>query len=267
MRQMKASVLVSIHGTAIVDSCAEIGDDVEIGAFSYIGPQAIIGAGSIIHHHATVEGFTRLGSGCEVYPYAFIGGKTQDLKFTGGVPGLKIGARNVFREYCTVHLATNDGDFTLIGSNNYFMAYSHISHDCLLGDGIKIGHACTLGGHMEVHDCANIGGGHTAIHPFCRIGRFAYTGGCSKVVQDIPPYMLGDGNPAEIRTINRIGMQRNHFSEEEISLARRVFKILYREGLNRRQALERLREDEESSQPIVRTVREFIEAGSERGLA
>ncbi len=254
-----------IHPTAIVESGAVLDDRVSIGAFAYIGSKVECGAGTTVHHHATVEGKTILGRDNEIYSYALIGGKSQDLKSKGGAPGLRIGDNNIFREYVTVHCHSVDGEYTILGSNNYCLAYSHIGHECVIGDHFILGHSSTLGGHMVVEDFANVGG-HTAFHPNCRIGRCAYIGGCSKVVQDIPPFMLGDGSPATIKTINKIGMERHGFSEEAISLARQVYKILYREGLNRSQALDRLRDHEKADDSIVKSIIDFAE-NSTRGLA
>ena len=254
-----------IHGTAVIEKGAKLGEGVEVGAHAYIGSRVRLGGGCIVHHHASVEGNTVLGKENEVFPYACIGGRSQDLKQAGGNPGLVIGDSNIFRECCTVHTHKEEGKFTRLGSHNYCLAYSHIAHECEIGDHFVLGHNSTLGGHMIVGDYAATGG-HVAIHPFCRLGRYSYIGGCSKVVQDVPPFMLADGSPAEVKTINKIGLDRGGFSEEEIKSMREIYKILYREGLNRSQAVQKLMNLECGESESVRAVIEFIE-NSERGIA
>ena len=254
-----------IHPTAIVDEKARLEDGVTIGAYAFIGPKVCLGAGTVVHHHATVEGNTRLGKENEIFPYAFVGGKTQDLKFTGGEPGLEIGDHNVFREYCTDHTATEDENSTVIGSHNNFMAYCHVAHNCILGDHIIMSNNATLAGHVTLGDHCIIGG-LTAIHQFCRIGLYAMLGGCAKVVQDVPPYMICDGNPAKTRAINKTGLERAGYSEDEITLIRQAYKTLYREGLNRSQALEKLKQNNSADTPILRRLIDFIQ-NSQRGLA
>lgn len=254
-----------IHPTAIVESGAVLDDDVTIGAYAYIGPKVEFGAGTIVRHHATVEGKTILGCDNEIFPYASIGGQSQDMKAKGGTPGLKIGNNNIFREYVTVHCHSEDGEYTVLGSHNYCLAYSHIGHECIIGNHFILGHNSTLGGHMIVEDYVNVGG-HSALVPKCHLGQCAYIGGYSKVAQDIPPFMIADGRSATIKAVNKIGMERHGFSKEDISLAKQVYKILYREGLNRSQALERLREHEEADSPIVQAIIVFAES-SERGFA
>jgi len=252
-----------IHPTAIIEDGAQLADDVVVGAYAFIGGEATIGAGTIVHHHATVEGWTTLGKQNEVWPYAMVGGKTHDLKFAGGKPGLRIGSRNVFREYVTVHCGTKDGEMTLMGDDNVILAYSHIAHDCTIGSHLIMSSHAAFGGHCVVGDHVNIGW-NAGIHQFCRIGHHAMIGACAKAVQDIPPMMIADGNPADVKTINKVGLEREGFSPEEISLARSVYKILYREHLNRGQALERLRAHPELESRIVQFVLNFAD-GSVRG--
>lgn len=254
-----------IHPTAIVESGAILDENVTIEAYAYIGAKAKCGARTIVRHHATVDGKTIIGRDNEIFPYALIGGKSQDMKAKGGTPGLKIGDNNIFREYVTVHCHSKDGEYTILGSHNYCLAYSHIGHECIIGNHFILGHNSTLGGHIIAEDYANVGG-HTAFHPNCRIGQYSYTGGYSKVVQDIPPFMLADGVPAIIKTINTIGMKRHGFSERDISVARKIYKTLYREGLNRSQALDRIRENKEFESEITKAIISFAQ-DSERGFA
>ncbi len=254
-----------IHPTAIVEAGARLGADVALGAFVYIGAGVVLGDGTRVHHHASVEGNTEVGPGCEIFPYACIGGKTQDLKFKGGNPGVRIGARNVFREYVTVHAATFDGDFTRIGSDNTLLANCHVAHDCILGDHIVMSNGAVLAGHVAVEDHVVIGG-YGGIHQFCRVGTYAMLSATAKLVHDLPPYFIADGTPAEIRAVNRVGLERNGFSPEQLDRVKQIHRILYRDGLNRTQALEKLAAHPEAGSTEFRRMLAFAQA-STRGLA
>ena len=253
-----------IHPTAIIETGAQLGTDVEVGAYGYVGGGVTLGTGTRLHHHASVEGNTHLGAQCEVFPYALLGAKTQDMKFQGGKPGLRIGDRNVFREYVSVHCATNDGEFTTIGSDNTFLAYGHIAHDCRLGSHIVASNYFGLSGHITIEDHVVIGG-MAGIHQFVRIGAYAMVGGMAKLVQDVPPFMMADGNPAETRTVNKTGMERNGVSEEAQSALRQAYKILFREGLTVSNAIAKA-EKELPPLPEVRHLIQFVRA-SERGIS
>lgn len=252
-----------IHPTAIIEDGAQLDDGVEVGAYAYVGRLAKLGANTKVHHHATVDGNTEVGRDCEIFPYALIGGKTQDLKYDGGDPGLKIGERNIFREYCSVHCATHEGSFTEVGSDNFFLAYIHIAHECKVGSHIVMSNSVALAGHVVVEDYAIIGG-ISGIHQFCRIGRHSFIGSSSKLAQDMPPYMLGDGNPLKVRSFNRVGLERRGFTPEAIKTVRQAYKLLYREGLNRSQAMEKL-QVLEGDKEIIDTLVNFINS-SERGI-
>jgi UDP-N-acetylglucosamine acyltransferase len=254
-----------IHSTAVIEPGAQLGADIAIGAFAYIGAGVTLGERTQVHHHASVEGDTVLGRECEVFPYACIGGKTQDLKFKGGRPGLRIGDRNVFREYVSVHCATNDGDVTRIGSGNTLLASTHVAHDCVLGNHIVMSNGAVLAGHVTVEDHALIGG-YGGVHQFCRIGTFAMVSAMAKLVHDLPPYFIGDGAPAEVRAINRVGLERHGFTPEQIERVKQIHRILYREGLNRSQALEKLGAHPAAVSVEFQRVLVFARA-SERGLA
>src|SRR5688500_13392858 len=254
-----------IHPTALIESGAELGADVEIGDYAFVGGAVILGAGTRLHHHASVEGNTVMGAQCEVFPYACIGGKTQDLKFKGGNPGVRIGERNVFREYVTVHCATNDGDVTRLGSDNVLLASCHVAHDCVLGDHIVMSNGAVLAGHVVVEDRVVIGG-YGGIHQFCRLGTFAMLSATAKLVHDLPPYFIADGTPAEVRAINRVGLERNGFTAEQLDRVKQIYRILYREGLNRSQALEKLASHPQAESEEVQRVLNFAKS-SERGLA
>lgn len=247
-----------IHPTAVIEKGAILDEGVSVGAYAYIGIEARLGSGCKIHHHATVEGNTILGRNNEVFPYAFIGGKTHDKKFRGGNPSLRIGDNNVFREYVTVHLATSDGDVTIVGDDNLFLAYSHIAHDCVVGSHVIMSANAALGGHVWVEDHANIGWS-VGIHQHCTVGTHCMIGFSSKITQDIPPYMLVDGNPAEVKTYNKVGLERAGFRDEEIDLIKEIYQIMYRKGFNRTQALKVLSNHTRSAHPILRNVIEFAD--------
>lgn len=254
-----------IHPSAVVEPGAQLGADVEVGAFAFVGAGVALGDGTRLHHHASVEGFTTLGAQCEIFPYACIGGKTQDLKFKGGRPGLRVGDRNVFREYVTIHAATYDGDLTTLGSDNTVLAYSHIAHDCQLGSHIVMSNAVSMAGHVTVEDHVVIGGA-AGIHQFCRIGAYAMLSAMAKLVQDLPPYFIADGTPAEVRAMNKVGLERNGHAPEQVERVKQIFRILYRDGLNRTQALEKLGAHEQAASAEFSRVVAFAKA-SERGLA
>jgi UDP-N-acetylglucosamine acyltransferase len=254
-----------IHPTAIIEPGATIGAEVEIGAYAFVGAGVTLGERTRLHHHASVEGNTVLGSNCQVYPYACIGGLTQDLKFKGGNPGVRIGSGNVFREYVTVHSATNDGDFTRVGDGNNFLASCHVAHDCVVGNHTIMSNGVVLAGHVIIEDHVIIGG-YGGVHQFGRIGAYAMLSAYAKLVQDLPPYFIADGTPAVVRAYNKIGLERHGFTGEQVERVRRIYRILYRDGLNRAQALEKLRAHEEAASPEFQRMLAFA-ASSQRGLA
>ena len=190
--------------------------------------------------------------------------KTQDLKWKGGVTRTEIGDGNTFREYVTVHSATGNGEVTLVGSHNTILAYCHVAHNCALGSHIIMSNVATLAGHVTVEEYAVIGG-LAAVHQFCRVGKMAMIGGCSKVVQDVPPSMMADGNPAETRTVNKTGMERNSVSENAQSAMRKAYKILFREGLTVSNGIAKV-EKQLPALPEVAHLIQFVRA-SERGIS
>ena len=254
-----------IHSQAIVQKGAELGEGVVIEAFCYIGSNVSIGDGCRVRHHATIEGHSVLGKENDIYPYALIGGMTHDLKYQGGHPKLRVGERNVFREYVTAHVATNPEDSTEVGSDNLFLAYSHVAHDCIVGDHLVMSSHSALGGHVVVGNHVNIGW-NAGIHQFCRLGRQCMVAACAKVVQDVLPFMLAEGAPAEVRSINKLGMERSGFSSKEIEVVRTTFKALYRSELNRKQALDELESGTFANSGISSEIVSFAKK-SERGLA
>jgi UDP-N-acetylglucosamine acyltransferase len=252
-----------IHPTAIIHPRAKIGDGCEIGPYCVVGEHVTLGDDCKLHSHVVVDGHTKTGQANEFFPFAVIGKKTQDLKWKGGVTRLEIGDRNVFREGVTVHCATDAGDATVIGSDNLFLTYVHIAHDCILGDHIIMSGYAGLAGHVVVEDHAILGG-YTAVHQFCRIGKFSMTGGCSRIPLDVPPFMIVEGNPAETRTINKVGLERNGFSGEAQMALRNAYKLIVREGLPLAEALAKI-EAELPPLPEVRHLVQFIR-NSGRGI-
>jgi UDP-N-acetylglucosamine acyltransferase len=252
-----------IHPTAIIDSSAAIGAGSVIGPYCVIGGDVAIGENSWLQHHVTLCGPLRAGSGNKFYSYCSIGQQTQDLKYKGEPTYLEIGDGNTFREFVTVNRSTTSDGKTRIGSGGNFLAYSHIGHDCQVGDEVVFSNNGTLAGHVQVGDNA-VMGGLTAVHQFCRIGRFAITGGCSKIVQDVPPFMIADGNPAEIRGINQVGLERKNFSADKVKLIKEAFRLIYRSKLNTAQAIAAIRKELPENEEIAQIV-QFIET-SERGI-
>jgi UDP-N-acetylglucosamine acyltransferase len=254
---------VHIHATAIVDSRAELGAGTIVGPYCIIGPNVVLGPECWLQHHVTLAGPMRAGARNKFYAYCSIGQQTQDLKYAGEPTYLEIGDENTFREFCTVNRGTTAAGKTRVGSCGNFLAYSHIGHDCTVGDAVVFSNNGTLAGHVQIGDHA-IMGGLTAVHQFCRIGRYAITGGCSKIVQDVPPFMIADGNPAEIRGVNLVGLERNDFAPEAVKLIKEAFRLIYRSKYNTRQALEAITAELPQSPEIIQII-EFIES-SERGI-
>jgi UDP-N-acetylglucosamine acyltransferase len=254
---------VEIHPSAIVDLTAEIGAGTVVGPYCIIGANVVLGANCWLQHHVTLAGPMRAGAGNKFYAYCSIGQQTQDLKYAGEPTYLEIGNENTFREFVTVNRSTTGEGKTRIGNCGNFLAYSHIGHDCTVGDSVVFSNNGTLAGHVYVGDHA-VMGGLTAVHQFCRIGRYAITGGCSKIVQDVPPFMIADGNPAEVRGVNLIGLERNNFPPESVKLIKEAFRLIYRSKYNTRQAIDAVRKELPEREEITQIL-EFI-AQSQRGI-
>jgi len=252
-----------IHPTAVIDPSVELGENVTIGPYAVIRADVKLGDGCVVHNHATLVGPSEIGAENVFFSYCSIGQQTQDLKYKEEPTYLRIGAKNSFREFVTVSRATSPGDATVIGSHCNFLAYSHVGHDCVVGDHCIFSNNGTLGGHVIVGDHVIIGG-LTGVHQFCRIGDHVLTGGCSKIVQDIPPYMIADGNPAKVRAVNVIGMQRRGFDEAAVRCAKRAHRKLYRDSLSSSVAMEALGELEDAG-GVIQKIIDFVEE-SERGI-
>ncbi len=251
-----------VHPTAIIHPKAQIASDCEIGPYCIIGEHVELGPGCRLHSHVVIDGHTRLGRENDIFPFASIGLKTQDLKWKGGVTRTEIGDHNTIRECVTIHSASGDGEATVIGSYNSILASSHIGHNASLGNRVIISMA-GLAGHVVVEDFAVVGG-MTGVHQFCRIGKMAIVGGCSGIRQDVAPFMLVEGDPGRTRTINKVGLERNGVSTEAQSALKQAYKILFREGLTTPNALARI-EQEVPSVAEVRYLVQFVRT-SERGI-
>ncbi|MBI5446237.1 MAG: acyl-ACP--UDP-N-acetylglucosamine O-acyltransferase [Deltaproteobacteria bacterium] len=254
-----------IDPRAIVDPRAELGEGVEVGPFAMVGPHVKVGAGTTIGAHALVEGHTTLGAGCRVFPFASVGTTPQDLKYKGEETHLVIGERTIVREYASLNVGTiGGGGTTRIGSDCLLMAYTHVGHDCSLGDLVILANAATLAGHVTIQEWAGIGG-LTAVHQFVRIGEHAYVGGCSAVTMDVPPYLSAAGNRAKLYGLNQVGLRRRGFSEDSLKALRRAYRAVFRSTGTLSSCLAAVRETPDYARPEVRKFIEFM-ADSERGV-
>lgn len=253
-----------IHPTAIISPEAQIGADVQIGPYCVIEGNVRLGDRCKLHSHVVIHGHSEIGEENEFFPFAAIGTKSQDLKYAGEPTALIMGDHNVFRENATVHRGTTEDSPTRIGSHNLCLAYSHIAHDCQVANHVILSNNGTLAGHVHVADYAIISG-LTAVHQFCRVGAHSITGGLAKIVQDIPPFTIVDGNPASVRGINTVGLQRRGFSDADVRALRTAYKkIFLKKDTNLSDAIAGL-DPELAANPQVAALLTFIE-GSPRGI-
>ena len=246
-----------IDPRAVIDARAEIAADVEIGPYSIIGAEVSIAVGCHIGPHVVIRGPTRLGASNRVFQFASIGDAPQDKKYKGEPTRLEIGAGNTFREYCTVNRGTtHDKGVTRIGDDNWFMAYTHVAHDCQVGSHCVLANFATLGGHVELGDWVLMAG-FSGVHQFCKIGAHCFVGNNAAVTRDVPPYLMVTGQPAEPHSVNAEGLKRRGFSSEQIRNIRNAFKILYRSELKLAAATEQLRALA-ASQPELMPFVEFL---------
>ncbi|HEX8956547.1 MAG TPA: acyl-ACP--UDP-N-acetylglucosamine O-acyltransferase [Burkholderiaceae bacterium] len=229
--------MANIHPTAIVDKGAQLDDSVEIGPYSVIGPHVVVGAGTKIGPHVVVEGHTTIGRDNTIYQFTSVGSQPQDKKFAGEITRLEIGDRNLIREFCSLNTGTaQDAGVTRLGNDNWILAYCHIAHDCQVGNNTIFSNNATLAGHVHVGDWV-VMGGFAAIPQFRRIGAHAFIGMTTSVTQDVPPFVLVQGNPAQPYGINVEGLKRRGFSAEQIASLRRAYKQIYRSDLTLEQAV------------------------------
>jgi UDP-N-acetylglucosamine acyltransferase len=250
-----------IDARALVSPQAQLAADVSVGPFSIIAAQVEIGPGSVIGPHVVINGPTRIGRDNRIYQFASIGDAPQDKKYRGEPTRLEIGDRNVFRESCTVNRGTtHDRGVTRIGSDNLFMAYAHVAHDCVVGDKTVFANCAALGGHVEIGDWVILGG-LTAVHQFTKIGAHAFLAGGAIVTRDVPPYVMVAGNPAAPHGVNSEGLKRRGFSEEQIRAIRDAYRTVFRAELRLAEALERLGPQGEA-RPEIRVFVEFIHSST-----
>ncbi len=255
-----------IHPTAFVDPAAKIADDVEIGPLVSIEADVTVGEGTTIQQGAILRGHTTIGKNCRIYPYACVGMKTQDLKYiSGSTSYVEIGDGTTLREFSTVHLGTFDGEKTIVGKNCLIMAYCHVAHGCVLGDHVITSNAVQLAGSVTIEDFGIIGG-VTGVHQFCRIGTHAMVGGAAKVRRDIPPYMMCDEVDGEMRAVgpNIVGLSRRGFPQSVCRALKEAYRIIYREKLNRSQALDKIEREIEQTPEIAHLVKFYRD--STRGV-
>ena len=250
-----------IHPTAVVDPDASLGNDVEIGPFCLVSKKATLGDGCVLKNHVVIDGPALIGKNNTFYAHSVIGEQSQDLKYQGEPTHLEIGDHNVFRESVTVHRSTGPEHPTRIGNHNNILAYCHIAHECVVGDHVIFSNNATLAGHVVVENQVVLGG-FSAVHQFCRIGAGAMTGGCCKIIKDVPPAMIVDGNPGRVRGYNQIGLERAGWNPEDIQIVRSAYKIFYLRDISDSQKREEL---QALNHPWASNFLTFIE-NSNRGI-
>jgi UDP-N-acetylglucosamine acyltransferase len=260
--------MARVHATALIAPGAELADDVDVGPYAVIGPNVRIGAGSSIGAHALIEGRTRIGRDNRIFAFCAIGGPPQDKKYAGEDTSLEIGDHNTIREYCTMNTGTvQDGGLTRIGSHNWIMAYVHVAHDCRIGNHTILANSVQLAGHVHVGDWAILGG-ITGVHQFVHIGAHAMTGAGTTLLQDLPPFVICNGNPAQPHGVNLEGLKRRGFSPSSLQALRRAYKIVYKEGrtvADALSALEATGTDDAEAGAQVQAFAAFVR-GSSRGI-
>lgn len=228
-----------VHPTAVISPTADLHPSVKVGPYAVIGDHVTIGANTTIGAHVVIDGPTQIGVGNHIFPGAAIGLEPQDLKYNGAHSGVKIGNDNTIREYVTINRATHDDEETVIGDRNLLMAYVHVAHNCVIEDAVVIANAVALAGHVHIESKAVIGG-VLGIHQFVHIGKMAMVGGMSRIERDVPPFMLVEGSPCRVRTLNQVGLKRAGLTEAEMAILKKAFKVLYRSGYTLNQSLQEL---------------------------
>ena len=251
-----------IHPTATVHP-STILEGVEIGPYVFIGEGAFIGKGTVIKHHAYIEKWAHIGEKNVIYPFVVLSTPPQDISYKGEKTYVRIGNNNIIREFSTIHRASGEGKTTYLGDNNYLMAYSHIAHNCNVGNHVAMANCASLAGHVKVEDYVIVGG-LVGVHQFCRIGESAIIGACSKVVKDVLPFVKADGHPLKVYGLNTIGLKRRGFPDEKIKFLKKAYKIIFRENLMLKEAIEILQK-EMGEKDEIRKLVDFIK-NSKRGI-
>jgi len=261
--------MATLHSTAIVDARAQLDEDVHIGAYTLVGPHVCIGAGSRVGPHCVIEGRTTIGRDNQIFQFCSIGAVPQDKKYAGEPTELHIGERNTIREFCTLNLGTaQDSAVTRVGSDNWIMAYVHLAHDVQLGSHTTLANNATLAGHVHVGDWVTVGG-LTGVHQFVKIGAHAFVGFSSAVTQDVPPFMMVDGNPLAVRGYNVEGLRRRGFSAQRLAAVKQMHRLLYRSGFTlqaAREAIDALAADAPQALDDIQAMGAFL-AQAGRGIA
>lgn len=255
--------MTNIHPSAIVNSKAQIGDNVTIGAFSIIEGDVVIGDGTSVASHVLVADGARIGKNCKIHKGAVVATIPQDLKFAFEPSTFEIGDNTTVREFCTLNRGTKERGTSSVGSNCLLMAYVHVAHDCYIGDNVILANCVQVAGHVDIENFVIIGG-MTGIHQFVRIGQHAMIGGGFRVAKDVPPYILAMGEPLQYGGINSIGLRRRGFSADSLMILKRAYRLLYRSNLNVSQAVERIKNEIQLS-PEVQNILQFIDK-ADRGL-
>ena len=254
-----------INPQAVVSPKAKLAKGVQVGAFAVVGADVELGEGCMVHHHAVVQGPAKFGAGNVFHPFCVIGGDPQDYTYAGEHVELAVGDQNIFREYVTISRGTKKGGGTTrIGNNNFFLAYSHVGHDCQIGSGTLFVNGATLAGHVTVQDYVTIGS-FSPVHQFCRLGRYAYIGACTVITQDVPPFsLIVTERETRCYGTNTIGLERKGFSAERVKRLQKAFRMLTRSNKNTSQAIEQLRKTMGESEDVKELI-EFVEK-AERGI-
>ena len=253
-----------IHPTALVSPKADLDSNVTIGPYTIVGDQVKVGAGTVIGPHVTIDPFVEIGEDCHIFQFASIGALPQAIKFEGEETYVKIGRKTIVREFATINRGTGfGGGITEVGDENLLMAYTHVAHDCKTGRGVILANNATLAGHITIEDYVTIGG-LTALHQFVRIGKYAYVGGKSAVVKDVPPFVIAAGDRAKLHGLNRVGLKRHGFSADAIAMLKKTYRLIFRIGLTLNEAIERVGAEVDQT-PEVDYLLEFIKT-SERGM-
>ena len=254
---------MAIDPHAIIHSSAKIGKDVSIGPFSIVGEESQLDDGCIVDAHVVIGPNTVIGSNVRIHSWAAVGTDSQDRKYEGTRAYAKIGKGTVIREFVTINRGTEEGTTTIIGEDCFLLAYSHVAHNCVLGKGVVLANTATLAGYVEIDDYAVVGG-LVAIHQFCRVGKYAIIGGCSKVVQDVLPYAMVDGHPATLRGVNKVGLESRDFPKDIQLALKGAFRILIRSGLSIPHAIEKIQKEG----PDINELKELVSfiKKSERGI-
>lgn len=244
-----------IHPTAVIHPGAQLHPTVQVGAYAVIGEHVKVGSDTVICSHVVINGRTEIGARNQIFPGAVIGSEPQDLKYDGSLSLVKIGDDNLIREYVTINRATNAGEATIIGNQNLLMAYVHVAHNCVIEDQVVIANSVALAGHVYIESKARLSG-VLGVHQFVHIGQLAMIGGMTRIDRDVPPFMLVEGNPSRVRSLNLVGLKRAGFTSEEFGLLKKAFRLLYRSDYSFTQGLEQL--DLLPDNPSIEHLRQFI---------